>query len=287
MNESARPAHSDGFLIIRILLDGRQDMHRVTTPSTAQCMVRSITLSAVALAATASPAAGHVEASVDVNNRYLKLTPLGDRVRLAYTIYFGEVPGAALRRRMDTDGDGAISTAEADAFGREVAAGVQPAVGVTVDGVEQRWTWTSVDVGMGTPEVRAGSFAVDLIGRVCLAGRGEHELVVRDDYALPSPGETELFVDAGLGVKVVHQRIGGSPVLGPSVKFRGRGGPLAEGWTVRVAIGDAAPAAGDCAEAAPPADRPSRGWLLAGVIAVVAGVVTGILYGRWRRRKGR
>jgi hypothetical protein len=251
---------------------------------------RTIALASVVVVAMATrPATAHVEASVDVNNRYLKLTPLGDRVRLAYTIYFGEVPGAALRRQIDRDGDGLVEDGEASAFGREVATGVHPAVSVTLDGVAQPLRWTSVDVGMGTPEVRAGSFAVDLIAVICIAGRGEHELVLRDEYPLPVPGETELFVETGLGVKVVRQTLAGSAVIGESVKFRGAGGPLTEGWTVRVAIGDAAPSAGDCAAAgaASPATPASRGWLVAAAIAVVTGLGVGIAYGRWRRRRGR
>ena len=42
----------------------------------------------------------HVAPSVDDNNRYLKVTPLGDGVRLAYTVFFGEIPG---RRRAPHD----------------------------------------------------------------------------------------------------------------------------------------------------------------------------------------
>jgi hypothetical protein len=248
--------------------------------------VRTITLALVVLAAAARPAAGHVEASADVNNRYLKLSPTANRVRLAYTIYFGEVPGAALRRQIDTDGNGLLSDAEAAAFGRQVAAGVQPALSITVDGATPPLRW-SVDVGVGTPAANAGSFAVDLIGVACVPVRTEHEVVVRDDYPLPIPGETELFVEAGLGVKVVHQTLAGAAVVGESVKFRGAGGPLAEGWNVRVATTDAAPLDPGCAAAAAPPSGPSRAWLLAGALAVVAGLATGILYGRWKRRRGR
>src|SRR6185369_12131192 len=38
----------------------------------------------------AGRAAAHVAPSVGDNNRYLKLTPLGDRVRLAYTVFYGD-----------------------------------------------------------------------------------------------------------------------------------------------------------------------------------------------------
>ena len=48
------------------------------------------------VAITVASAAAHVSPSVDDNNRFLKLTPLGDRVRLAYTVLFGDNPGRAL-----------------------------------------------------------------------------------------------------------------------------------------------------------------------------------------------
>src|SRR6185436_9352806 len=102
----------------------------------------------------------HVAPSVDDNNRYLKLTPMGDRVRLAYTVFFGEIPGAEARRSIDANRDGTISEAEAQAFGTKVAADVAGALDVTVDGAQQRVVWADVVVGMGTQRTAAGAFAV-------------------------------------------------------------------------------------------------------------------------------
>jgi hypothetical protein len=66
---------------------------------------------------TARPARAHVQPSVDDNNRYIKVQPFGDRIRLAYTVFFGEVPGAGMRPQIDTNHDKTISEAEAQAFG--------------------------------------------------------------------------------------------------------------------------------------------------------------------------
>src|SRR5688572_20228517 len=52
-------------------------------PSGHTMSLRSVAL-AGALAALPAPAAAHVAASEDVNNRYLKVSPMADRVRLAY-----------------------------------------------------------------------------------------------------------------------------------------------------------------------------------------------------------
>src|SRR5260370_36401111 len=141
-------------------------------------------------------AAAHVAPSVDDNNRYLKLTPLGDRMRLAYTVFFGEVPGRALRATIDLNKDGAISEDEATAFGAKVAGDVAPALDVTVDGVQRPVAWNQVVVGMGTPDASAGAFSVDLVAWLCLPSpRGHHAVQLRDHYRIPPAGETELRVD--------------------------------------------------------------------------------------------
>jgi hypothetical protein len=254
------------------------------------CLVRWITIIAVALVAT-GPARAHVQPSPNENNRHLKLTPLGDRVRLAYTIYFGETPGAALRREIDKDRSGTVDDDEAAAFGRRMAAEVRPAVSATLDGRPAVLAWTDVDVGMGTPEVRAGSFAIDLVGAICLPSRGAHELVVRDEYALPIPGETELQVETGLGVTVERVTLGGALVGGDDVRIRGVGGPLAIGWAIKLTVGDAAPAGGGACGATAarsPATASARWWIavLVGAVAA-AGVIAFAIVRRSARRRPR
>jgi len=261
-------------------------------------LVRWITL-AVVVAATASPAAGHIQPSLNENNRYLKLTPLGDRIRLAYTVYFGEVPGAALRRQLDTDHDGMVSDAEADKLGREIAAEVLPTLSLVLDGAPVALVWSEVEVGMGTPEVTAGTFAVDLVASLCLPSRGPHELVLRDDYKLPIPGETELKVETGLGVTIVRISLGGSLVAGEDVRIRGTGGVLAaEGWVVKVDIGPAAPVGGGACgagAAAGPASgpgarrgRPSQWYFVAmGAVAAALAAAVMVIIQRRRARRAR
>src|SRR5512139_3723200 len=117
----------------------------------------------VVMITLAPRALAHVAPSVDDNNRYIKITPQADRLRLAYTVFFGEVPGAALRRTVDADHDGAISDAEAQTYGDRVAADVLAAVEVAVDGTQQRIAWKQGSVGMGSPSVTAGAFSIDMI----------------------------------------------------------------------------------------------------------------------------
>src|SRR2546421_4196466 len=131
-----------------------------TTPSTRSMLLLQVRALLIVVAITLL--SGHVAPSVDDNNRYLKLTPLGDRVRLAYTIFYGEVPGATERKALDANGDGQIDAAEAHAFGARIGGEVADALEVDVDGHAQPVHWDTVDVGLGTPVVAAGSLSVDL-----------------------------------------------------------------------------------------------------------------------------
>jgi hypothetical protein len=81
---------------------------------------------------------GHVAPSVDDNNRYLKVTPLRDGIRLAYTVFFGEIPGASERRSIDANRDGRIDEAEAQRFADKLGSEVSASIDIEIDGVAQR-----------------------------------------------------------------------------------------------------------------------------------------------------
>lgn len=154
-------------------------------------------------------ARAHVAPGTGDNNRYLKLSVLGDRLRLAYTIFYGEVPGAALRTSLDQNHDGTIDDGETQPFGEQLAQGVAAAVELTVDGVRQPIAWSEVVVGMGTPSAKAGAFSVDLVTSICLAApRGKHLLRLRDAYPIDRPGETEVKLEDSPGVTIDSSHIG-------------------------------------------------------------------------------
>lgn len=236
----------------------------------------------VAVIAVTAVAEAHVAPSVDDNNRYLKVTPQADRVRLAYTVFFGEVPGAGLRPSLDTNKDGIVDDREAQVFGDRVAADVLAALEVAVDGAQQRLAWKAVSVGMGSPQTRgAGSFSVDMIAYVC-TGRGRHSVHVRDWFRVPKPGETEVRVEDGLGITVERARIGGASALNNDFKFVGPGGPLADdGLDIIYVASDRAPASGECKM---PAAQSRVPWV---PIAIGAGVLAAaaIAFARSRRRR--
>jgi hypothetical protein len=225
-----------------------------------------------------------VAPSVDDNTRYLKVTPQADRVRLAYTVFFGEVPGAQLRPALDTNGDGTIGDAEAQVFGDKVAADVLAALEVAVDDTQQRLAWRQVAVGLGSPAVRAGAFSIDMVAYVCLTrARGRHTVRVRDRFRVPKPGETEVRVEDGLGIRVERARIGDASALNNDFKMVGPGGPLADdGLDVVYVANDQAQVSGECAATAP--DGGGVPWLPIAIGAAVVAAVT-IAVARSRRRR--
>lgn len=240
----------------------------------------------VAALASATEGAAHVAPSVDDNNRYLKLTPLADRVRLAYTVYFGEVPGAAARRELDRNRDGQISDDEADAFGRELGGQVGPALAVTIDGTAAPISWDQISVGMGTPTTGAGAFSVDLIAWLCLpTAGGAHTITLKDTFPLPRPGETELRIEDSPGVHVTRTRLGLIDLVDHDARWQGAGGPIAhDGFTLGFTADDARPIEGGvCAGVATRGG--SRTWIwLVGAAALAAAGGAALLTRRRRAR---
>jgi hypothetical protein len=233
--------------------------------------------------------AGHVAPSIDDNNRYLKLTPLGDRVRLAYTVFFGEVPGAAERRAIDTNRDGRIDDGEARSFASRIGTEVAAGLSAELDGQPARVEWATTEPGMGTPSVAAGAFSVDLVGYLCLASaRGRHRVVVRDHFRISHPGETEAKVEDGPpGVTIERAHVGAADDPTYDYRFVGLGGPLeTDGLEVVFFVGDEVATNADlrCAEsvASPPTASGHRWIWLALPIGLAAAGAIAIA----RRRRG-
>ena len=227
--------------------------------------------------------AGHVAPSIDDNNRYLKVTPLRDGVRLAYTVFFGEIPGASERRAIDANGDGRIDDGEAKRFADKLGAEVAAAIDLDLDGTPQRVQWQLVSPGMGSDAVAAGSFSIDLITVLCMrAGPGKHTLKLRDQFRIPRPGETEVKVEDSPGVTIERARVGPADDASRNFRFAGPGGPLADdGLDLAFTSTANTPAVGKCATAAPPAQPSSTRWLVIGAAVIAA---LGIAYAIYRLR---
>jgi hypothetical protein len=230
---------------------------------------------------------GHVAPSVDDNNRYLKITPLRDGVRLAYTVFFGEIPGASERRAIDENRDGRIDEAEANRFAQKLGAQVAEAVDISVDGMSQRVHWDLVSAGMGSDAVAAGSFSIDLVAFACGSSATAHQVLLRDQFRIPRPGETEIKVEDSPGVTIPRAHVGPADDPTHDFRFAGPGGPLSDdGLELDYAATDKTPSVptGKCAAAAPAKPKNSRLGLIALAGAVV--LATGALFA-FRRMRGK
>jgi hypothetical protein len=243
----------------------------------------------LAITLAAAHADAHVAPAVGDNNRYLKLTPLGDRIRLAYTVFYGEVPGATLRQTIDANHDGAIDDAESQLFGDRLSREVAAALDITIDGAHQPVAWSQVVVGLATPRTAAGAFSVDLVAWLCLASsRGKHAVLLRDDFKLARPGETEVKVEDSPGVTINASRIGGAEDEAHDYNLVGPSGALhTEGLDLQFTAGDKSVVAADatCGAAAPHRSLPAA--VIVGAAAVTAFVLAGIVALVMRRRGSR
>lgn len=174
----------------------------------------------------AGEAAAHVAASVDDNNRYVKLSLMGDRVRLVYTVFFGEVPGRAMRPGLDRNRDGQLDDAETDAFARRLADEVAGQLAAEVDGAAAPVRFAQVSFGSETRAVGGRAFSIDLVATLCLpaagaASNGEHRVRLRDRFSLPRPGETEVHLEDGPGISISSAAVGEHRFSGGLVRFAG------------------------------------------------------------------
>jgi hypothetical protein len=242
----------------------------------------------------ASTAIGHVAPSETTNNRYLTLAPLGDRLRLVYTVYMGEEPGRRARARIDRNRDGQVGEGEAEAFGAQLGAEVASRLDIEIDGQPVPVSWSSIDVGMADRATNGGSFAVDLVAWLCYEqprDRIAHSFLFRDQFVIPSPGETELRADESPGVRVTRLDLPGKPATQrPQLehKWRGGPGPAAEG--VELAIEVDPDAATFSAEPCGPASIRSsaRRFLWIGLAILAAGLagLVSLVISRGGKRTG-
>lgn len=175
----------------------------------------------------AASASAHVAPSIDDNNRYLKLAVTPARVRLAYTVFFGEMPGAAARRAMDADRDGVLAPGEQRSFAEQLGRELAERLSLTVDDRPVELRWQRPVVGGAEPGT-AGAFSVDLIATACLGPARQHRVLLRDAFALPRPGETEVLLEDGPGISLLDAKLGASRARGRLFRFAGAVPALAE-----------------------------------------------------------
>lgn len=235
-----------------------------------------IAVAAVALERTAS---SHVQPSVTTNNRYIKMTVFADRVRLAYIVYIGEIPGQAARGRLDRDRDGLLSSSETTVFRDEWAARVHAALRVESGAVALPVVWSSADVGLGDPRTSAGAFSLDLIAWLCPPA-GARSLRLTDTLVIPEAGESEVLAEESPGTEITRAELGSK--IGTRHSWNGPSHPIKDGFVLEWRADDSAPPApGRCAE--PTSSSGGSWWWWLGLLAATLLLAAGALL-VWRRR---
>ncbi len=266
-------------------------------------LARALALIAVATVVgplASRPARAHVAASVDDNNRYLKLSLLGDRVRLAYTVFFGEVPGKAMRPSIDANRDGRLDPAETQAFAARLGDEVAAQLRAVLDGKELPVRFSQVSFGAVSELVSGGAFSIDLVATLCMEPAAQHQLGLRDRFAVPRPGETEVYLEDGPGISITSATLGAQGASQAMFRFAGAVPALGEpGLRVAFAVAPDAlvPAAGSCEVAQQKrrgqggeasAGWPShwlRRWLPLGCALLGLAALLGVW--QWQRRRHR
>ncbi len=230
-----------------------------------------------------STALAHVGSDEKTNNRYYKLTPMSDRVRVAYTIFFGRQPSLEIRRGMDLDGDSKISNSEKNSYREQLAREVFNVVSVELDHSASEVRWSEVTLGLGGDSIFDGPFSIDLIGSVCLVAPAPgttHHLVFRESLRLPVPGETELHLDPAPGVGIRKSILDKAPLVGNEKRWTGGAGPIANGYELGFLVKNMDSAGMDSLCEPDKHEGTSKYVLASLVIAVVLAGMGGLVFAR-------
>jgi len=145
----------------------------------------------------------HPVTSRTENNRYVKLTVSEGRLRVAYSVLYGELPSFYARRSMDRDHDGRVSPAEARAHADELAAQLASHSVLTVDGKRVPLRLPDRDATVADPRVGPIPFSIDMWELVPLDRRRRLEIAFEAGGELPRLGETEVKFEEAPGSRLV------------------------------------------------------------------------------------
>lgn len=249
---------------------------------------RFAALALASLALAPAGAVAHVGPSPQTNNRYLTVVAEPGAVRLVYTLIFGDSPGAAARKRMDRDGDGLLSGEEQQAFADSIADVIASGLVIELDGEARDVEWDRVDIGIGSAEVDAGPFSIDLIATFCFEAGGEHAFRVVDGFRVPPVGEGALTIEPSRGVEVLRSAMGDDEGTRRAFKWMGRGEMAEAGHTLVFSSPPASAPPRGCgpeerAEELSEEGGPGRGALAGAAVAVMLAVFFAVGVARRKR----
>jgi hypothetical protein len=142
--------------------------------------------------------------------RYLKLDVSARDARVVVSLTLGEDEGRRVLSAADADGDGRVTSGEADAYLAQWAAGLRREVPIEVDGRELAVAWAE---GYFEPigAVRATPLTVEMVARFELAG-GEQTVRLVDRMVRREVFErTDVAFDVRDGAELLASGVEGEP----------------------------------------------------------------------------
>ncbi len=251
-----------------------------------RCPPAGVVLAAATVAligGAAAPANAHPEISPVATNRYVLLTALDRSLEITYALLAGQLPGAELRRRIDSNGDRVITPAEIDRERRRFGSEASALLAVSLDGVAVNPVWeASVDLG-GDLATGAAPVVMELRASCALSTGRPHTVRVEPGREPPRLGETEISIDVAPGLRLEAGYQGaGQGLRGNRFKLDGPRVSDLEDRSVTFTFASD-PRAAAAALAARPLDRAPRS---AGIL-IVAGLALGFAHALGRRSEGR
>ncbi len=149
---------------------------------------------------------GHLGIRAD---RYLKLEVSPKRLRLVVSLTLGPVAATRWLRAADTNGDGKVSEAEAEASMKRWTEALDRELPVEIDGkgVKLRWASPFLDpIG----EIDGRPVTVEMTGLVHLDG-GRHHIVLRDKMLQEAFDRTDVAIEARPPVRLLAAGAGERP----------------------------------------------------------------------------
>ena len=150
-------------------------------------------------------------------NRYARVEVFRDRLRLHYVLDFAEIPTFQMRDSIDSDGDGAISRAEGNAYVLQLRDTVSEQISLSANGarldlnpLEQRGDVIPGQAGLETFRAEfafeaavpgTGPLAIEFRDRNYSARAGWKEVVVRPSAGAIVTVDQRLLVDASNGLR--------------------------------------------------------------------------------------
>lgn len=151
---------------------------------------------------------GHVVVRAE---RYIKVEVGPERARVVISMTMGAAEMAQVLAAADSEGDpdGAVTAAEAEAYLKRWAEGLQEELPIEVDGTEVQPDWGE---GYLTPlgPVRPAPGAVEMTARIPLDG-GRYGITVRDRMRPEVADRTDVAFRVLDGVKLVASGVGEAP----------------------------------------------------------------------------